>query len=91
MATSTLDYLLGYGTLINGHAHPKILQALREQGEKGILFGTPVELEVQLARKFKQMVPSADMGDLWDQRHGCDHERDPHRSRRDGKGHGLEI
>jgi glutamate-1-semialdehyde 2,1-aminomutase len=56
-----LDYLLGYGTLINGHAHPKILQALREQGEKGILFGTPVELEVQLARKFKQMVPSADM------------------------------
>ena len=56
-----LDYLLGYGTLINGHAHPKILQALSEQLEKVTMFGTPVELEVKLARKFKQMVPSSDM------------------------------
>jgi glutamate-1-semialdehyde 2,1-aminomutase len=56
-----LDYLLGYGALINGHAHPKIVQALREQMEKGTLFGTPVELEVSLARKFKQMVPTSDM------------------------------
>ena len=56
-----LDYLLGYGALINGHSHPRIIQAIREQSEKGLMFGTPVELEVELARKFKQMVPSADM------------------------------
>jgi glutamate-1-semialdehyde 2,1-aminomutase len=58
---SYLDYLLGYGALINGHTHPKIVSALKEQAEKGSLFGTPVELEVKLARKFKQMVPSSDM------------------------------
>ncbi len=56
-----LDYLLGYGALINGHAHPKMVQAISNQATKGVLFGTPVELEIELARKFKQMVPSADM------------------------------
>lgn len=56
-----LDYLLGYGTLINGHSHPKITQAIKDQSDKGALFGTPVELEIGLARKFKQMVSSADM------------------------------
>jgi len=55
-----LDYLLGYGALINGHAHPKMVQAIGQQAAKGMLFGTPVELEIQLDRKFKQMVPSAD-------------------------------
>jgi glutamate-1-semialdehyde 2,1-aminomutase len=56
-----LDYLLGYGALINGHSHSKIVEALKDQAEKGSLFGTPVELEVKLARKFKQMVPTSDM------------------------------
>src|SRR5579862_7456511 len=56
-----LDYLLGYGALINGHAHPKIVEAIRDQAVKGTMLGTPVELEVNLARKFKQMVPSSDM------------------------------
>lgn len=56
-----LDYLLGYGALINGHSNPAITRALVDQAEKGILFGTPVELEVKLARKFKEMVPSAEM------------------------------
>jgi glutamate-1-semialdehyde 2,1-aminomutase len=56
-----LDYLLSYGSLINGHAHPKITQALKEQAEKGTMFGTPVELEVKLARKFREMVPTAEM------------------------------
>jgi glutamate-1-semialdehyde 2,1-aminomutase len=55
-----LDYLLGYGAIINGHANPKIVQAISNQATKGTMFGTPVELEIDLARKFKQMVPSAD-------------------------------
>lgn len=58
---SYLDYLLGYGALINGHSHPKMVEALKDQAEKGSLFGTPVELEVKLARKFKQMIPTSDM------------------------------
>jgi len=55
-----LYYLLSYGARVNGHAHPKIVEAIKDQAERGTMFGTPVELEIKLARKFKQMVPSAD-------------------------------
>jgi glutamate-1-semialdehyde 2,1-aminomutase len=56
-----LDYLLSYGAMINGHSHPKIVQALKDQAEKGVMFGSPVELEVKLARKFLQMVKTSEM------------------------------
>jgi glutamate-1-semialdehyde 2,1-aminomutase len=56
-----LDYLLCYGALINGHSPRKMVDAIRGQAELGTMFGTPTELEVKLARKFKQMVPSTDM------------------------------
>jgi len=55
------DYLLGYGALINGHAHPKIVEAVRRQAQDGMMMGAPTELEVQLAKKFKQFVPTSDM------------------------------
>lgn len=38
-----------------------MVEALRGQAELGTMFGTPTELEVKLARKFKQMVPSTDL------------------------------
>lgn len=56
-----LDYLLCYGAMINGHSHPKVVQALKDQAEKGVMFGSPVELEVRLARKFLQMVKTSEM------------------------------
>jgi glutamate-1-semialdehyde 2,1-aminomutase len=56
-----VDYLLSYGALINGHSHPKIVEAIRQQAQDGTMFGTPTELEVKLAKKFKQFVPTADM------------------------------
>jgi len=55
------DYLLGYGALINGHAHPKIVEAVSRQAQEGMMFGAPTELEVKLAKKFKQFVPTSDM------------------------------
>jgi glutamate-1-semialdehyde 2,1-aminomutase len=55
------DYLLGYGALINGHAHPKIVEAISRQAQEGMMFGAPTELEVELAKKFKQFVPTSDM------------------------------
>jgi glutamate-1-semialdehyde 2,1-aminomutase len=55
------DYLLGYGALINGHAHPKIVEAITRQAQEGMMFGAPTELEVELARKFKRFVPTSDM------------------------------
>jgi glutamate-1-semialdehyde 2,1-aminomutase len=56
-----VDFLLGYGALINGHAHPRISAKLKEQIELGTMFGTPSEIEVKLAKKFKQLITSSDM------------------------------
>ena len=56
-----IDYCLAYGPLILGHAHPKIVEAVRAQLENGSLFGTPTEQEVELAELICKMVPSADM------------------------------
>ena len=48
-----VDYCLGYGPLILGHAHPKIVDAVRAPLEKGSLFGTPTEQEVELVKEIK--------------------------------------
>jgi glutamate-1-semialdehyde 2,1-aminomutase len=56
-----IDYCLGYGPLILGHAHPKIVEAVKAQLENGSLFGTPTEQEVELAELICQLVPSAEM------------------------------
>jgi glutamate-1-semialdehyde 2,1-aminomutase len=56
-----IDYCLAYGPLILGHAHPKIVEAVRAQLEHGSLFGTPTEKEVELAELVSSVVPSAEM------------------------------
>ena len=56
-----IDYCLAYGPLILGHAHPKIINAVKAQLEKGSLFGTPTEQEVELAELICTLVPSAEM------------------------------
>jgi glutamate-1-semialdehyde 2,1-aminomutase len=56
-----IDYCMGYGPLILGHAHPKIISAVREQLGNGTLFGTPSQQEVELAELICELVPSAEM------------------------------
>jgi len=56
-----IDYCLAYGPLILGHAHPKIVEAVKAQLEKGALYGTPTEQEVELAELICSVVPSAEM------------------------------
>jgi glutamate-1-semialdehyde 2,1-aminomutase len=56
-----IDYCLGYGPLILGHAPPRVIEAVREQLEKGTLYGTPTEKEVELAELIRKLVPSAEM------------------------------
>ena len=41
-----------------GHAHPKVVEALKKAAEGGTSFGAPVELEVELARLICQAMPS---------------------------------
>jgi len=56
-----IDYLLAYGPLILGHCHPSVVNAIKEQIQKGTMFGTTTELEVEVAKKIAGMVPAAEM------------------------------
>src|SRR5580700_4676854 len=51
-----LDFNLGYGCLINGHAHPEMVKALCAQAELGFHFASPTELEIELAKAFERLV-----------------------------------
>lgn len=56
-----LDLLMGYGALINGHANPRIVEAIKSQAELMTLAGTPTELEIDVAKRVHSMTPSSDM------------------------------
>ncbi|MEB3764964.1 MAG: glutamate-1-semialdehyde 2,1-aminomutase [Desulfurococcales archaeon] len=46
-----VDYVLGYGPLILGHAHPEVKKAIIESIEHGWLYGATSPLEISLAEK----------------------------------------
>lgn len=52
-----IDYLGAFGPNLLGHAHPAITAALTDQIGKGVLFGTPHALEVELAEKLAAAIP----------------------------------
>jgi len=56
-----IDYLLGGGPLILGHCYPPIIDAIRTQLEKGIVFGAQCELDIRVAEKIHELVPCADL------------------------------
>lgn len=53
-----IDYLQAYGPIITGHAHPHITKVIQEQAAKGVLYGTPTELEIEFAKKLREAIPS---------------------------------
>jgi glutamate-1-semialdehyde 2,1-aminomutase len=55
-----IDYLAAYGPIITGHAHPHITEAIVRAAQNGTLYGTPTELEIQMARMLKEAIPSLD-------------------------------
>jgi glutamate-1-semialdehyde 2,1-aminomutase len=55
-----IDFVQSWGALLFGHAHPQIVSAVREAVAKGTSFGTPSELEVELARLVVEMVPGVE-------------------------------
>jgi glutamate-1-semialdehyde 2,1-aminomutase len=56
-----IDYVLSWGPLILGHAHPRVAEALVQAVEKGTSYGAPTALETELAELVCEMVPSAQM------------------------------
>lgn len=55
-----LDYVCTWGPAILGHAHPKIIAAVKAAADRGTSFGIPNPLEVTLARRVKELVPGLD-------------------------------
>ena len=56
-----IDACMGFGPLILGHAHPSVVRALKEQAEKGTLYGAPIEAEAKFAEKIVSNYPSIEM------------------------------
>jgi glutamate-1-semialdehyde 2,1-aminomutase len=55
------DYWMGHGAMILGHAPDKVVKAVAEQIHKGTHYGFAHELEVRLAERIVDMIPSAEM------------------------------
>lgn len=56
-----IDYVLSWGPLILGHAHPKVTEALQAAVQQGTSFGAPSPLETALAELVKEFMPSIEM------------------------------
>ncbi len=58
--TELIDYTMGHGALLLGHAHPAIVTAVQEQVARGTHYGAAHPLEVEWAELITALVPSAD-------------------------------
>ncbi|RED64104.1 glutamate-1-semialdehyde 2,1-aminomutase [Cohnella lupini] len=56
-----IDYVLSWGPLIAGHAHPEVVEAIKRTAEKGTSFGAPTELETLMAELVCERVPSVEV------------------------------
>jgi glutamate-1-semialdehyde 2,1-aminomutase len=56
-----VDWVMSWGPLIAGHAHPDVVAAVTAAAAAGTSFGAPTEAEVDLAAAVVERVPSAEM------------------------------
>ncbi|HEX4858222.1 MAG TPA: glutamate-1-semialdehyde 2,1-aminomutase [Usitatibacteraceae bacterium] len=53
-----IDYVGSWGPAILGHAHPEVIEAVAARAAKGLSFGAPTELELELAERLCTLMPS---------------------------------
>jgi glutamate-1-semialdehyde 2,1-aminomutase len=58
---SYVDYVMSWGALMLGHAHPSVLRAVEEALGRGTSYGIPTPAEVELAELVVDLVPSVEM------------------------------
>ena len=56
-----IDYVGSWGPMILGHAHPKVVAALKKVAPRGTSFGAPTPLEVDLAARVRKAFPSMEL------------------------------
>ncbi|HVA97129.1 MAG TPA: glutamate-1-semialdehyde 2,1-aminomutase [Candidatus Acidoferrales bacterium] len=55
------DYCLSWGPLILGHADPHVIKSICQTAKQGTTFGAPNALEIELAEKISNAIPSIEM------------------------------
>ena len=58
---SYIDYVGSWGPMIVGHNHPRVVEAVKTQIDKGLGFGAPTAIETELAEKVCSLIPSIDL------------------------------
>ena len=56
-----VDYVLSWGPMILGHAHPEVIEAVIEKARQGLSFGAPTAIETTLADRVCDIMPGMDM------------------------------
>ena len=56
-----IDYVLSWGPLITGHAHPTVVKAIQEAALQGTSYGAPSPLEIELAKSIMNFIPNLEM------------------------------
>ncbi len=56
-----IDYVGSWGPMILGHAHPRVIEAVRKAALDGTSYGAPTELEIRMAERIIGIVPSIEM------------------------------
>jgi glutamate-1-semialdehyde 2,1-aminomutase len=56
-----VDWVMSWGPLVAGHAHPEVVSAVQAAAAAGTSFGAPTEAEVELAAEVAARIPSAEM------------------------------
>ena len=56
-----IDYIGSWGPMILGHAHPDVVDAVQKAAIKGLGFGAPTEIEIEMADLVCQLVPSMEL------------------------------
>lgn len=56
-----IDYVGSWGPMIHGHAHPEILAAVAAEMQKGLSFGAPTAIELELAETVCTLMPNIEM------------------------------
>jgi len=56
-----IDYCNAYGAMLFGHAYPEVIEPVKAQLERGTLYGTPTEQEVEFAELIQKVYPCMEM------------------------------
>ncbi len=59
-----IDYVCSWGPGILGHAHPRVIEKVREACGYGLTYGAPTEQEVQMAEVLAELIPSMEVSRL---------------------------